>query len=69
GINDAIALASGHIIAVGNAGVLLNARDAGLNFIPEARSDRQSIMAALPLVSGGVVTVGEGGVKVLPAAQ
>ncbi len=69
GINDAISLVSGHVIAVGNAGVVLNARDHGLNFIPETRADRQSIVAVQPLPDGGVVTVGEGGVKVLPPGK
>lgn len=69
GINDAVLLDSGHVIAVGNAGVILNARDSGLNFIPETRSDRQSIVAVQPLPNGGAVTVGEGGVKVLPPGK
>lgn len=69
GINDAVLLNSGHVIAVGNAGVVLNARDSSLNFIPETRSDRQSIVAVQPLPDGGAVTVGEGGVKVLPPGK
>lgn len=69
GINDAVLLDSGHVIAVGNAGVILNARDSGLNFIPETRSDRQSIVAVQSLPNGGAVTVGEGGVKVLPPGK
>lgn len=69
GINDAVLLGSGHVIAVGNAGVILNARDSGLNFIPETRNDRQSIVAVQPLPDGGAVTVGEGGVKVLPPGK
>ena len=68
-MSDAVKLASGHIIAVGNAGVVLNARDHGLNFIPETRADRQSIVAVQPLPDGGAVTVGEGGVKVLPPGK
>lgn len=69
GINDAVLLNSGHVIAVGNAGVVLNARDSSLNFIPETRADRQSIVAVQPLPDGGAVTVGEGGVKVLPPGK
>lgn len=69
GINDAVVLEGGQIVAVGNAGVVLSARDSSLNFIPETREDRQSIVALQPLVGGGVVTVGEGGVKVLPAGK
>ncbi|HQX89730.1 MAG TPA: YCF48-related protein [Moraxellaceae bacterium] len=69
GINDAVRLESGRIVAVGNAGVVLSAHDSSLNFIPETREDRQSIVALQPLPGGGAVTVGEGGVKVLPAGK
>lgn len=66
GLNTAVRTPEGDVIVAGNAGVVLNAKG-GLNFIPETRPDRQSITAVLPLSTGGLLTVGDGGVKVLPA--
>lgn len=68
GINAATRLEDGRIIVVGNAGVVLGAKDSSLNLIPETRSDRQSITAVLPLSGSGVLTAGDGGVKSLSAA-
>lgn len=69
GLNAATRLDDGHVIVVGNAGVLLNAGSNALNLIPQTRSDRQSIAAVLPLSGNGLLTAGEGGVKVLPAGN
>jgi photosystem II stability/assembly factor-like uncharacterized protein len=68
GLNTAARLEDGRIVVAGNAGVLLVAADSGLNLISETRSDRQSITALLPLSGSGLLTVGDGGVKSLPAA-
>lgn len=67
GLNTAVRLGDGDVIVAGNAGVVLSAKDQGLNFIPETRPDRQSITSVLPLNPSGLLTVGDGGVKVLPA--
>lgn len=67
GLNTATRLDDGSVVVAGNAGVVLGAKDHGLNFIPETRPDRQSITSVLPLSPSGMLTVGDGGVKVLPA--
>lgn len=69
GLNAATRLDDGHVIVAGNAGVVLSAGDNSLNLIPQTRSDRQSITAVLPLPGNGLLTAGEGGVKVLPAGK
>lgn len=68
GINAAARLPDGEVIVVGNAGVVLRAKDASFEMIPETRSDRQSITALAALANGGIVTVGEGGAKTISAA-
>lgn len=65
GINAAALLQSGKVVVAGNAGVILVAADKGLELIPEARSDRQSVTALLPLAGDTLLTVGEGGAKSL----
>ncbi len=67
GLNAAVRLDDGEVVVAGNAGVVLAAKDQGLNLIPEIRPDRQSISSILPLSPAGLLTVGDGGVKVLPA--
>lgn len=69
GLNAATRLANGKIVVAGNAGVVLVAADNGLNLVPDLRSDRQSVMAVVPVGGDGLVTVGEGGAKAIQLGQ
>lgn len=65
GLNTATVTDLGEIVVAGNAGVILRSRGDALDFIPEIRSDRQSISALVALPDGNMVTAGEGGVKLI----
>jgi len=69
GLNAAARMQDGRFVIAGNAGVLLTANDKGLNLISQTRQDRQTITALLPLNDGTLLTVGEGGLKKLPASK
>lgn len=68
GLNMATTLENGDIVVAGNAGVVLRSPANSLEFIPEVRSDRQSISAIVAQPGGGFVTAGEGGLKSIPAS-
>lgn len=69
GLNTAARMQNGRYVIAGNAGVLLTADDSSLNLITQTRQDRQTISALLPLGGGALLTVGEGGLKKLPAGK
>jgi len=53
------------IVITGLAGTLLVSRDGGTTFALEQQDDRKGIAAALPASGRRLVTVGEGGIKVI----
>jgi photosystem II stability/assembly factor-like uncharacterized protein len=53
------------IVITGLAGTLLISHDGGTTFALEQQGDRKGIAAALPIDGGRLVTVGEGGIKVI----
>ncbi|HEY4646407.1 MAG TPA: YCF48-related protein [Steroidobacteraceae bacterium] len=53
------------VVITGLAGTLLVSRDGGHSFALQQLPDRKGISAALPAGNGRLVTVGEGGVKVV----
>ena len=66
-LTDACRLADGRIIVSGLGGVLLSSGDGGRTFTVHAQPDRRGISAVVAAPDGGVVLVGEFGVRKLPA--
>ena len=58
---------SGRIIVTGLDGVLLESRDGGRSVSLQSLPDRSGISGALPLSGGGLLLIGEFGVRRLPA--
>lgn len=69
GLNDGCVAASGAVVITGNAGVILTAANDGAPLVGHARADRQAVLSCAH-VDGGLVLVGDGGVKrATPAAR
>jgi len=66
-LTDACRMADGRIIVSGLGGVLLSSGDGGRTFTVHAQPDRRGISAVVAAPDGGVVLVGEFGVRKLPA--
>jgi photosystem II stability/assembly factor-like uncharacterized protein len=64
-LTSALRLDATTIVVTGLAGTLLVSRDGGASFELRQQPDRKGISAALPAGGGRLVTVGEGGVKVV----
>jgi photosystem II stability/assembly factor-like uncharacterized protein len=61
-------LADGTVVIVGLAGTVLVSRDGGRSFSLQQQADRKGFAAAAP-AAGGVVLVGEAGLRTLAAAD
>lgn len=62
-LNSASQAAEERLVLVGNAGAVLVSDDGGDTFSASFRTDRQGVMAAIPIAGGDLLLVGEGGVK------
>lgn len=56
-------LGGGKVVVAGLAGVLLYSEDGGRTFRAREQEDRKASLAVLPGASGGIVLLGEGGVR------
>ena len=65
-LTGAIRLPSGSIVVTGLEGSVLISEDAGRSVSSRRLPSRQGISAALPLSDGGVLLIGEFGVRRLP---
>jgi photosystem II stability/assembly factor-like uncharacterized protein len=68
GLNTAVVRADGSVVVAGKAGVMLVSRDHGQTFMEQDVPDRQSI-AAMQATAGGLITVGEAGIKLVGGAN
>jgi photosystem II stability/assembly factor-like uncharacterized protein len=64
-LTNGLRLDTDTIVITGLAGTLLVSHDRGTTFALEQQDDRKGIAAALPASGGRLVTVGEGGIKVI----
>ena len=62
-------LPSGAILVTGLEGTLLISRDGGRSVSSRSLPARSGVAAALPLAGGGVLLIGELGVRPLPAFE
>lgn len=62
-LNDGAVTADGRIILVGNGGAVLVSTNDGQAFKSYFRSDRQGVMAVVPVAEHRLILLGEGGVK------
>jgi photosystem II stability/assembly factor-like uncharacterized protein len=58
-------LGGGKVVVAGLAGVLLDSEDGGRTFRSRALDDRKASLAILPGAAGGIVLLGEGGVRTI----
>lgn len=56
-------LGGGRVVVAGLAGVLLFSEDGGRTFRAREQGDRKASLAILPGAAGGIVLLGEGGVR------
>ena len=66
-LNHAAVANGGRITLVGNGGAVLHSNDGGESFQAHFRSDRDGIMAVVPLAERNLLLFGEGGVKTTDA--
>ena len=62
-MTDAVRLQSGAMLITGLEGTLLSSRDGGRSVSFTRLPSRQGISTALPLADGGVLLIGEFGVR------
>jgi photosystem II stability/assembly factor-like uncharacterized protein len=62
-LNDGVVVGDGRITLVGNGGAVLMSSNGAETFSGYFRSDREGVMAAVPLSGNDLLLVGEGGVK------
>ncbi|MDY6840236.1 MAG: YCF48-related protein [Pseudomonadota bacterium] len=62
-LNDGVVAGDGRITLVGNGGAVLMSSNGAETFSGHFRSDREGVMAAVPLSGADLLLVGEGGVK------
>ncbi len=67
-LNDGAVTEDGRIVLVGNGGAVLVSTDDGQTFKSYFRSDRQGVMAVVPVAQHHLLLLGEGGVKHADAA-
>ncbi len=65
-LNDAVRLPGGGVAVVGLSGVVLLSADDGEHFTLAQQDDRKGLSAVRALGATQLVTVGEGGVKLIP---
>jgi photosystem II stability/assembly factor-like uncharacterized protein len=65
-LNDAVRLPRDGVAVVGLSGAVLESNDDGEHFTLAQQSDRRGLSAVLPDGATDLVTVGEGGIKLVP---
>ena len=68
-LTGAVRLPSGAILITGLEGVLLTSRDEGRSVSFDRLPDREGISSALPLAGGGVLLIGEFGIRRRPGIE
>jgi len=66
-LNRGAVAEDGRVTLVGNGGAVLYSNDDGRNFQAHFRSDRDGIMAVVPLAESNLLLFGEGGVETTDA--